>query len=449
MSNELTKVALLQSDKAKPEQISTKEVKAMVRETVALAGGLDFIKDGQSVVLKPNIISTRTSTGQLKPMAMAMPFSNAYRPGTEIIPQEVNGLTSDYRIAQELVTMIREVNPTGKIMIMESSGDGSTTKNLELMGYTSENLPEVDEIISLDDTGEKFRGTDSDDIVGVTYNKRLYKKMSSFMKEKYYFNKTYWEADVVISLTCLKNHQNVAYTGGIKNLGIGVMPQQVYRNSRYSNVNRGLAIDHSFGPLSDWIHDYYLLKPADFVFVDGLQGLAYGPACQGAPDYDAAKMNMRCMMASKDAVANDSIGCLLVGVDPAKIPYLETIAKDGEGESDLSKIQVVGNVRVDQLKKKFPRPEGLLGRIFAIPEGVVYEDYAAPQFRLEEVQIKDGRMTADVSAEEKVIKIELYDAEGNLVAVEGNSKQMDVPFTGESGYAVAYDQLLNATKIEF
>jgi uncharacterized protein (DUF362 family) len=332
---------------------------------------------------------------------------------------------------------------------MESSGDGSTTRNLELMGYTPGNFPKVDKIISLDDTGTGFRKLEGGGLVGVELKKnRLFTKMPKYLKDKYYFNEEYFNADVIISLTCLKNHQNVAYTGGIKNLAIGGMPMQVYRNSKHSNVNRGLAINHSFEELSKWIHDYYVLKPADFVFVDGLQGLAYGPACQGSPDYETAKMNMRCVMASRDAVANDTIGCLLVGVDPARVSYITMVAAEGLGENNLKNIQVVGNVRVDQIKKKFPRPAGLLGQIFKIPEGTVYEDYAAPSFELKNITFEDGMFSADVVLDTKVIKVELY-ADGELVEVfKGDITSISMPLSAEKVYVVAYDRLLNAKQIE-
>ncbi|OOB79430.1 MAG: hypothetical protein BEN18_04025 [Epulopiscium sp. Nuni2H_MBin001] len=450
MENKFATVALVQSQKKQSDDITTEEVKNMVRETVKLAGGLSFIKDGQTVVLKPNLISTRAITGQIAPMRMAMPYADAYKDDSKIIPKEANGITSDYRIAMELATMIREVNPSGKLYIMESSGDGSTTKNLELMGYVKANFPQVDEIISLDYTGDTYRNVNASDIVGIDAPKdQKYKKLASWMNNKYYFDKKYYESDVVISLTCLKNHQNAGFTGGIKNIAIGVMPQQIYRSFKNGTVNRGMAISHEFYALGNFMHDYYALKPADFVFVDGLSGLAYGPACQGAPSYNAAKMNMRLMMASKDIIANDTIGALIVGVNPRSMLYMKSLADKGIGTTDLTRIIVKGNIRVDQIKKPFPTPSGLLGTVFKIPDGVFYANYNAPKAELKSVIVEDGKLKATLNVGSEVIKVEIYNGSELVDVITNNFSLIDIEFSGSSGTLIAYDDLLNATVLTF
>ncbi|WP_305768201.1 DUF362 domain-containing protein [Candidatus Epulonipiscium viviparus] len=451
MDNKIATVALVQSKEDKAEDITDEQIKQLVQETVELAGGLGFIKDGQTVVVKPNIISTRAITGQAASMRMALPYADAYKDKSKLIPKEVNGITADYRVAQELTAMVREVNPTGKIYIMESSGDGATSKNLELMGYIKENFPNVDEIISLDDTGNAYRNVDAPDVVGVDPPaNQEYKKLAKWMKNKYYFDKKYYESDVVISLCCLKNHMNAGFTGGIKNIGIGVMPQQIYRSFKNGSVVRGLTISHEFNDISHFIHDYYSLKPADFVLLDGLQGLAYGPAAQGAPSYAAAKMNMRVMMASKDVVANDTIAALIVGVDPHKVPYIKSLAKDGVGVTNLRKIVVKGNVRVDQIKKPFPFAKGVLSKVFRIPAGVAYDNYNPPKAKVKFINIADGKLNAKLEVGEEVIKVEIYNEQSGLVGVVSKDfSEISVDFEGNKGVLIVYDNLLNAQKIEF
>ena len=365
---EKSKVALIQSDKARAEQINEAEINAMVKEAIKLSGGFGFIKDGESVVVKPNLISTRALVRTLSTLTMTM--TNPYAEKTQV-PVEANGLTADWRVAKAVVELIREVNPSGKVYVMECSGEGNVKETFKRLGYTHENLPGVDEFIGMDETGSHYRDVDSKDLVSVDLgDKQKYDKLPKFLNNKYYFDKTYYSADKIISIACLKNHAMAAFTGGIKNVGIGVMPGKVYGNSKNS-INRGMTIDHSWDPLARFIHDYYLCKPVDFVVTDGIQGLAYGPQGQGAPSYDEAKMNMRMIMASSDPVAIDTVHATVVGVDPMKVNYLQYVAESVGGENNMSKIDIVGNRSVGQVKKTFPMKQGLLKMIFPEPNKVL------------------------------------------------------------------------------
>ena len=151
-------------------------------------------------------------------------------------------------------------------------------------------------------------------------------------KNKYYFDKTYYSADVIISICCLKNHVNTAITGGIKNVGIGARPAKIY--SPKGKTVSAFVINHAWEPIHDFIHDYYSAKPVNFVLTDGLEGLQYGNACQRAPSYAEAKMNMRLLLASNDAVAIDSVHSCIVGVDPEQVEHLKDSARDGFGTID-------------------------------------------------------------------------------------------------------------------
>lgn len=89
MNDIRSKVALIKSSKLRAEDISESEINDMVREVVKLAGGLDFIQDGQLVVIKPNLVSTRMFNGPFKPAMMA--FTDAHKEKSQI-PEFVNGI---------------------------------------------------------------------------------------------------------------------------------------------------------------------------------------------------------------------------------------------------------------------------------------------------------------------------------------------------------------------
>lgn len=453
MKDERSLVALIQSVKSRAEDITESEIKTMVREVVDLAGGIDFIKDGQTVVIKPNIVTTRSHEGPFKPGIMAL--TDPHKEERQI-PQFVNGITSDRRVVKAMIELIREKNPSGKLTIMESSGDGMTSKHMEQMGFTLENLPGVDEIVAIGEE-DTYRDLNSEELVGVSVKNQLYTKLPKWMNDKYYFDKTYYSADVIISMCCLKNHVNAAVTGGIKNVGIGAKPHNVYAMSKSKSLSL-TTINHFGVHIQNFIHDYYSAKPVHFVLTDGLQGLAYGPGAMGAPSYEEAKMNMRLLMASKDAVAIDTVHSCIVGVDPEKVEYLKDLSDDGFGLIDTRQIDVVGNVRVDQIKKRFPLPAGLPGGLlsFAV-KGIKnrwYDDYSGPECSLTELQTIAGNITAEFNLEEKVTKVEIL-LDGELIKVETESlnwlecKLDDGYPKGEHTLTfLVYDRLLNCTAIE-
>ncbi len=444
-------VSLVRSPKDDASQISDEEVREMVREAVALAGGLaDIIKDGQFVVIKPNLIGTRhVAGGTLQTVGMFV--TNPYRTGEVQVPPKVNGMTADWRVARALVELVREVNPSGKVYVMECSGEGQVSKTFELLGYTKENLPGVDEFIGMDETGDDYQAVDSDDLEIVDLKeKQQYTKLPKFLNNKYYFDKIYYSADVVISLCCLKNHMNAAFTGGIKNVGIGAMPGRIYGNSK-NQINRAMTIDHMWEPINDFIHDFYIAKPVQFVLTDGLQGLAYGPQAQGAPSYEEAKMNMRLILASKDPAAADAVHATIVGVDPQKVPYLQDVARDCDYTADTSRITVVGNARVDEVKKPFPRPKGLLGKIYSKPSEALYSDYEPPIFEVAEIKVDDDSLTVKVKVDPTITKIEMF-TDGRLVeSFTGDLETLTHPLDGPVSKGshelalYAYDKVLNCS----
>lgn len=449
LQNMLSTVALIKSPKEEASQITEGEVREMVREAVTLSGGLNFIKDGQFVVIKPNLVSTRPHPGPFKPGLMG--FTNAHNPKTQI-PEFANGITSDRRVVKAMVELVREQNPSGKVYIMECSGDGMTSKHLKQMGFTLENLPGVDKIIPIGEDGD-YGNLDSDDVVPVKVKNQLYDKLPKKMNNRYYFDKTYYSADVIISMCCLKNHANATMTGGIKNVGIGARPACIYSPSKKTSLSI-MKINHFGVNIHNFIHDYYSVKPVDFVLTDGIQGLSYGPAALGAPSYKAAKMNMRLILAGKDPVAVDTIHSCIIGVDPEEVGHLKSLAEDGFGTMDTSSIEVVGNTSVDKVRKKFPFPTGFTGGILSIGTKDIKKklpgDCTASSLSVEDVSINKGRLKAKIYANDELSKIEiLIDGKKEDVITE-NFEQIDLKVSdGDHEVAFhAYDRLLRCSVVK-
>jgi len=189
-------VALVQSSKAQASDLTEDDVEKMVNTAVAQAGGLDFIHDGQTVVLKPNLLTHLAQCWM----------------GTDTLSPTVNGVTTDWRITKAVAELVRAKNPTGEILVMEGS-NRNTTAAFAALGYTSANFGRhVDEFIAIEGSGCDSRSQDG-----------LVQK-PGHTGTQYWINQRYFQADVVISLGALKSHSSAGITGCVKNVGIGVTP---------------------------------------------------------------------------------------------------------------------------------------------------------------------------------------------------------------------------------
>jgi uncharacterized protein (DUF362 family) len=333
-------VAMVQSSKANASDLSTQDVTDLVSSAITQAGGLDFIKSGQTVVLKPNLVTAYTDRYR---MSAADPL--------------VNGIATDWRVVKAIADLVRtKVGSSGKILVMEGS-TMSTSTAYTMLGYTKTNISAVDEFIAIEGTSCTDRTTTA----------MVQKPGKS--GTQYWVNKRYFEADVVISVPTMKTHLMAGITGGVKNLGIGITPM-----GQFSPADGGTAsdctraqvagpnsIDHSSPEaLGAFIRDYYSIRPADFVVMDGLQGIQHGPAPAfeskpgdaGYYDYATGKMNMRLIMAGRNAVAVDTVEALVMKCDPKKVPHLTKLEADGLGTTDISQITVAGK-QISEVAKPF------------------------------------------------------------------------------------------------
>ena len=303
-------VAIVQSE-TEATSLTREQIKALVTDAVDQAGGLGFISDGQTVVLKPNLVTTRTTTGPLA--------------------AEANGVTTDWRLAVAVAELVRERNPTGQILVIEGSVQ-DTENAFQQFGYTSENFGNaVDEFIPLE--GSSCNDPSTDRLV----------EAESVSGTSYWVDERFLNADVVISLPVLKTHSQASVTGACKNIGIGMTPVGMYGGG--GGCTRSFSIINHDSPtaLGEWIRDIYSLNPADFAVMDGLRGLANGPEPSWTGgDYNTDVKDMRLILAARDAVALDTIEALVMQCDPTHVVYLTLLGDAGFGENDPANITVVG-----------------------------------------------------------------------------------------------------------
>ncbi len=418
-------VGIVRSDKPTAEDIDSAEICVMVKKAVELAGGFNtLIRDSMVVVLKPNLIATAQ-------------LDDNFYPTNKLLPQKVNAVTTDYRVIQAVVNLVREQNPHGKIYIMEGSGIGQTRDNMQKMGWLT--IKGVDDFICLDEACGDRGDTNAPELVKVSLPKG--KALYSYAQNIYYLNKIYYDADVVISLPVLKNHSNAAVTGAVKNVGIGATPINIYgeSDSRHWRVAKIKHDGINFINLHNWIHDFYLCRPVDYVIMDALTGMEHGPTPVTSDPVSLRKKNTRCIIAGKDAVAVDAIESLIVQVDPSKISYLATLHNDSIGCADPKYIRING-VRVDQVKDHYAN----------IATYAKYTDFTAPNLSVNSYTLTDDSLNLNLITDPEVVKVEISVDDQTLPPIiTGNFDNIRVK-TGKINdpkqvKIFAYDRFLNCT----
>jgi len=435
--NPASTVSIVQSEKENTTDINSNDIELMVREAVEMAGGLEsLISEGQTVVLKPNLLTSRT-----------LPYENT---ASVNLSPGANGIVTDYRIIQAMVNIIRELNTSGKIILIEGSGVGATRSNHSRIGW--DRVTGLDSMIFLEEICE-WQDKNSPELVKLSLpaGKALYTNGSEY--NVYYMSRVYYEADVLISLPCVKNHSNTGITGAVKNVGIGATPTPIYGwgpndpnipNERWNPDN---GIDHGTetnrDPLHNWIHDFYLLKPVDFVLMDGLQGLEMGPGAHIGSL--SCQKNMRMVLASNDPVAIDAIESLICGQDPARIKHLSSLHRDGAGNLDPRLIRVVGK-EVHEVKQDL--------RIFSTGTLTKYNDFKGPEVGIRASDLDGNILHLDITADEDIAKVEITVAGiKELKTVVDNFYDINFELSQAPDYmshieVSVYDQFLNCTKIK-
>lgn len=317
-------VAMLQSPVPQAADLTTPEVADLVGRAITQAGGLDFIKDGQTVVLKPNLPTVYQDNGE----TLANP--------------RVSGINTDWRVSKAVADLVRARNPTGKIFVMEGS-TFATSIAYAALGYTSQNFgASVDEFIALE--GASCTETSTEPL----------EQRTAPSGKQYWINRRYAAADVVIAVSTLATDAWAGIGGAVESLGIGATPAGQYSSGDNPNDCTRAKIDRSTPEtVGAFIRDYYAIKPADFVVVDALQGLEHGPLPvleQSTLDYASSTKNMRLVMAGRNAIAVDTVLALVMKCSPKRVPHLLELEGDGRGTTDISKINLVGTQVADVAK---------------------------------------------------------------------------------------------------
>jgi uncharacterized protein (DUF362 family) len=132
----------------------------------------------------------------------------------------------------------------------------------------------------------------------------------------------------------MKTHNIVLVTLSLKNILLGA-PLNDYKKNDKSLMHTNLNTTANDICHFNMFHIAQEVYP-DLAVIDGFEAMeGKGPAW-GTP------FEARIALASRDAVAADTLATKVMGFDPKKINYLTAMDEAGLGQGDLEKIKVLG-----------------------------------------------------------------------------------------------------------
>jgi len=142
------------------------------------------------------------------------------------------------------------------------------------------------------------------------------------------------EADAIISLPKLKSHGLVLYTGCVKNMfGVICGSQKAQFHLRFQDREA----------FSTLLTEIYATAKPTLSILDGIIGMDGNGPRNGDP------FNLGILMAGSDGVALDAVACSIVGIDPVESPPLRLASEKGYGTVNLDSIHIHGPF-IEELK---------------------------------------------------------------------------------------------------
>lgn len=149
----------------------------------------------------------------------------------------------------------------------------------------------------------------------------------------------------LISSAVMKTHDTVVATLSLKNILMGA-PLKINGKHYKRDVHQGIKeINYTFFQMTP------LMKP-DLAIIDGFQGMEGNGPVGGTP------VDTKVAIASTDFLAAERTAVEVMGIDFAKIGYLNYCANANLGVADLSRIEVLGE-KIDNCKRKFKLHENV------------------------------------------------------------------------------------------
>lgn len=278
-----SRVSIVKLDSYDQQDAVDRAVKASVD---AIGGISSFVKAGDKVLLKPNLVA---------PSAPEL------------------AVTTHPSILRAVIRLVRDAG--GKCFVGDGPGVGSTYTAARGSGLVSVAEEEGAELLDFNET-DVFENEEN----------RILKRISLAKQLK--------EMDCLITLPKLKTHCQMAYTGALKNQ-YGLIPGAAKGQFHFRFQNRDR--------MADLIVDINRTAKPALAVMDAVVGME-GPGPSGG-----TPRKIGAVMASSDLTALDSVAIEIIGLSLEDVPVSMAARRGGYGNADMEDIEVVG-ATVDELK---------------------------------------------------------------------------------------------------
>jgi len=244
-----------------------------------------------------------------------------------------------------ILEFLKSINKLNNVIIAESSASGSTLEGFDNYGYNSLLSKYPVKLVDLD--SEAFQ------ILYVTDEKDFRPhavKVSSLILDH--------RLNYIVSVGRMKTHNTVGASLSLKNIVLG-SPIKDHGFTLYNEDKRfsTLATPSQPGSVSykrllhgNGFHavNFNIAMLArqlypDLAVIDGYEGMEGNGPTLGTP------VDHRICVASQDWLAADRVGIELMGIDFARIGYLNFCSTMGLGTTDLQKINITGESLKDHI----------------------------------------------------------------------------------------------------
>lgn len=267
-------VALARCDDYVPERVF-----AAVSRSIDMLGGIRaFVKPGERVLIKPNMLKGR--------------------------PPD-DAVTTHPEIVRAVIRLVRQAGATA--LVGDSPGIGDLRKVAERSGI----------LAVIEQEGATLAGFD--EAVPVQGPGRF---------QRFEIARAAREADAIINLPKFKTHGMTVLTGAVKNL-FGCIP-----GKRKVQWHFNTGVDH--GSFSRMLVELSRVLRPRLTVMDAIVGMEGNGPGSGDP------RRIGLVIAGRDPVAVDVVSGGIVGLAPEELPVIRAAAQAGIGASSMEHIQVLG-----------------------------------------------------------------------------------------------------------
>lgn len=245
-----------------------------------------------------------------------------------------------------ILEFLKSINKTSNVLIAESSASGSTLEGFDNYGYYSLLSKYPVKMVDLDsEPSEIMQVIDERDFRPHPV------KVSALIPDPDFY---------IISVARMKTHNTVGATLSLKNIVFGspikdhgfTLYNEDIRFSEKARESKPGTVSYKRFLHGGGFHavNYNLailaqkLSP-DLAVIDGHTGMEHNGPTLGTP------VDHRVCVVSQDWLAADRTGVELMGIDFAKIGYLNHCSNMGMGNADLGSIEIIGENLKDHIRQ--------------------------------------------------------------------------------------------------